>query len=130
MSIAQHGAQLVVADAEEHADALGSREGQVEARHPRAEHTAERLPAAGMLAGKHALQFLRFDRALEPERVCSRAQPPPGRLWAAEVVVLDARAHGLRAGHRFLRLLEVVLGLAGGEFSDREHGNGLHPLTR
>jgi hypothetical protein len=49
-------------------------------------------------------------------------------MWT--VSVLDARAHGLRAGHRFLRLLEEVLGLACSEFSDREHGNGLHPLTR
>ena len=53
-----------------------------------------------------------------------------GRLWAAEVVVLDTCAHGFCPGHRFLCLLEVVLGLACGKFSDRQHGNDLHPLTR
>src|SRR4051794_27419946 len=50
--VAQHGAHMVVANAEEQAYALRRREGEVESRPPRREHTPERRAGGRMLAGQ------------------------------------------------------------------------------
>src|SRR3954464_2015311 len=74
-----------------------------------------------MLAAEHTLEFRHADRALQTERCRPRAHPGAARLGARQVVVLNSRADSAGAGHRPVRLLEVVVGLAGGELSDRQH---------
>src|SRR4051812_31792590 len=51
--VAEHGAQLVVADAEEDAHTLRRRERQIEPRYALHDDSPERLPCGGMLATEH-----------------------------------------------------------------------------
>ncbi len=128
--VAQHRAQRVVADAEQHAHALRRRERQIKARPSGREYPAERRhrsrdarPAApGRGRSRPTLP-------LSPSAAAAGARPHAGGLRAAEVVVLDAGAHGRRARQRAVGLLEVVAGLAGRELSEREHDD-LHPSSR
>src|SRR3954471_23552532 len=50
-------AQLVVADAEEDAHALGRREGQIDPGNPFRDDAPECLPGHGMLAAEHAVEL-------------------------------------------------------------------------
>ena len=119
--VTDRAAQLVVADPEQHADALRRRERQVEPRNPPVHDPPERRAAARMLAGEHAIEADRIDRPDEPERPPAVSDPDPGRFRPAEVVVLDARVQRTGPADGTVRLLEVVAGLADSELSDRQH---------
>ena len=119
--VANDRTQPVVSDPEQHADALRRRVGQIEPRSAVAQHATERLAATRMLAGEHARKRVDGDRAGEPERCRAGADPDSRRLRAAEVVVLDTRAHRLGARDRPMSLLEVIGLLADAEFSDGQH---------
>ena len=69
------------------------------------------IAIVGVEARQRAMQRLGVDLALQLELVGGGAEPPAGRLALAGVLVLDALADGL----------EVVVGLAGSELSDRQH---------
>ena len=118
---ADRSAHAVIADAEQHADALGRRERQIEAWHSRRCLAAERHAIRRVLAGQHALQLLAVDLAAQAEQRCAVADPLAGRLGPGEVVVVDAAGHGAGPGDRPVGLLEVVVGVADGDLSDRKH---------
>ncbi len=114
--------ELVVPDAEEHADALGRRERQVEPAHANpAAAVPERRAVPRIAPGEHAPQILSLHRPVEPELAPRRTEPLAARLRRAEVVVLDPFGHAVDDVDADLRLVEVVLGLAGRELADREH---------
>ena len=108
--------RTVVSDPEQHAGALGRREGQVEPRPPIPEHAPERLASDRLLSGEHAVERIRVNRAAQPKQGRARADPEPGMLRTAQVIVLDTRAHGPRVRDRAPSLPEVVALLAGASF--------------
>jgi hypothetical protein len=116
------GARLVIANAEQHAHALRSRERQVKPRHPPRDHPPKRLTARRSAPAQHPVELQRIDRPVEPERPGPVTNPHPRSLRAAKVVILDARGHRARARHAATRLLQGVVGLANSELSDRQHG--------
>ena len=118
---ADRSAHAVIADAEQHAHALGRRERQIEAWHSRRCLAAERHAIRRVLAGQHAMQLLTVDLAAQAEQRRAVADPLAGRLGPGEVVVVDAAGHGAGPGGRPVGLLEVVVGVADGDLSDREH---------
>src|SRR3954453_23238639 len=69
------------------------------------------------------IQTQRIDLAVELKRPPATTDPPAGRLGTAEVVVLNARTQRAGASHGAMGLLQVVVGLADGELSDRQHGS-------
>ncbi len=113
------GAQLRVADPEQDADALRRRERQVKAGDSyRTRRAPQRRAIQRIKARQDAAQRVAVDRAREPERRASRADPGTARLGAAGVVLLHAVADAVDGVYAHLSLLEVVLGLAGRQLAD------------
>jgi hypothetical protein len=117
--------QVRVSQPEQHAHALGRRERQIEPSDSgRTARAAQRSPVARVQPGQHVAKRLGRDVAAEPELACGRADPLSPSLTRRQVVVLDPVAHALRHVDTSLRLVEVVLGLAGRQLADRENGCG------
>jgi hypothetical protein len=115
------GANAIIADPEDHAHALGRRERHIETRHAK-RTPGKQLPRYRRACLKRTPQCVVVDRSLDLEVASQGADPLAGRFGAAEVVVLDAGRDAGRMVDPAPRLLEVVVGLAGGELPDREHG--------
>jgi hypothetical protein len=111
----------VVAEAEQDADALGRREGQVEGGDAGADVRPQLGRRDWMLAGEQPSQLVRLHNTREPESRCAGSGRPAGRLARVGVVrQRAARAVHDRVDALVLDLEEVVL-LAGGELGDRQH---------
>ena len=108
-----------VADPEEDAHALRRREGHVEARDRAAR--AQDLAGDGAVAGEDGVQRVVLHAPVEPERPRAAAEPAPGGLGPAEVVVLDAGGQRPGRRDRTAGLVEVVAGLSGRELADGDH---------
>ena len=90
MGAANRRPQSLVPDPEEHADALGRGEGDVEARDARCGMTTERLAGRRVGSFEHPPERGAVDAIGELQRCCTRAHPDAVRVSAVRVVVLDA----------------------------------------
>ena len=89
----QRPRRLLVADREQHADALGRREGQIQRAHPiPPRRRPQHLPAAGIAAADQRPKRLCLDLALQAERGRTSTQPAPLRLPPTRVVVIGGPA--------------------------------------
>jgi hypothetical protein len=122
---------LRLAEPEDDAHALRSREGQIETGDPcPARSVTQRSAKPRLLAGEHAPQVLPVDRAVQAEPPRCRAEPLAASVGTAGVLVLDAVADALNDVDPPLRLVEVVASLARGELSNREQLFRLRCLSR
>ena len=115
-------AQLLVADPEQDADALGRREREVKAGYSyRARRASQGRSIQRIQAREDAPQRVAADGPGEAERRASGADPRTACFGAAGVVLLNAVADAVDCVDPCLSLLEVVLGLAGRQLADRKH---------
>ena len=123
MSFTYRVTQFRATEPEQQAHALRRRERQIEPGDPcRTARCPQRSPVARVQPGQHVAKRLGRDIAAEPELTRGCADPLSPSLARRQVVVLDPLAHALRHVDALLRLVEVVLGLAGRQLADREHG--------
>ena len=116
------GAHLAVADAEQNADALGRREGQIEPGDlDRARRAPQRRPVQRIQTLEHPAKCLAAHRPFDVERPAAGFDPAASGLGAAGVVLLDAVADAQDRVDAHLSLVEVALGLAGRQLADRKH---------
>ena len=119
---ASHGLpNPLIAHAEEDAHALRRRERQVEAGNAHHARAVAERHAIGSEAAKDPTQRFAFDGPNEAERRRPATEPRAARFGASGVVVLETVADALDGVDAPLGLVEVILGLAGHEFADREH---------
>jgi len=116
-----HVLDTVLAEAEQDADALRSRERQVEGGYVRARSRSERCSRRRIETGEESSQRIRLHGTAEPEPRGARSGPAARRL--ARIHVVRRRSVGRRPSRveaLVLDLEEVVL-LARGQLGDREH---------
>src|SRR5690606_37499758 len=96
---------------------LGSVERAVEAGHVLRALRAEQRTAVGPGTVEDTAQLVAGDVAGETEALGAPAEPAARRLAGADVVLLGATGDGV----------EVVVGPAGGELADAQHGTAPPP---
>jgi hypothetical protein len=116
-----HVLDTVIAEAEQHADALGSRERQVEGGDVRTRSQSERCSGGRIEAGEQSSQVIRLHGIAEPETRRARSGPAARRL--AGIRVVRRRSVERRPGRveALMLDLEKVVLLARGQLGDREH---------
>ena len=117
--LADRRLDALVADPEEHADALGRGEGDVKALDRSAAPELHSTRWIG--AGEDRRQLVAGHDPVECERGGAAAEPTAGRLAPAHVVVLSARCQRGGLARVRLGLVEVVAGLSGLELADGDH---------
>jgi hypothetical protein len=87
----QHPRRLLIADREQHADALGRREGQIERAHPIApRRRPQHLPVARIAPADQRPKCLGLNLALQAQRRRTGTHPTSLHLAAPRVVVIGA----------------------------------------